>query len=321
MPGYSGKVFTLAAGKQTAKGTPQTTPVYKTGVLAGNVETKRGLAQLAETDVSAQHGESVVVSSRIEGDPEFYLRPEDAGFWGFLLMGADAVTGTGPYVHTLTMALAAPYATLYRAFHSTVLVDRFEDCRVARASFKGQAGGILTVQPTIQGLKTTFGQTDPVLAKLTSLPYVYPQVTATRGGSAPGTVESFEVIYDWGQDFFQADKQYEPFDAIRKLLSITGTMTLLFQSDADHRSFHTNASGGTANSGTLFTESLSIKASADANTYVEHNMALVEYTEYSVQPNASGDAIRVVMPFRAHPNFATPASYGKIVVGNTVASY
>jgi hypothetical protein len=321
MSGFSGKVFTLGAGKQTAKGTPQTTPAFKVGLVGGNVESKRGLAQLGETDVSAQHGESVVVSERVEGDPEIYARPDDAGFWAFLLMGADAVTGAGPYVHTLTMALNAPYATLYRALHSTVLVDRFEDCRVGRATFRGQAGGILSIQLGIQGGKTTYGQTDPVLAKETAVPFVYPQVTVTRGGSAPGTVESFDMTYDWGQDFFQADKQYEPQDVIRKVLSITGTMTILFESDADHRKFHTGASGGTTTSGSLFTESMVIHAEKDAATYIEHNMALVEYQEYSVGPNAAGDAIRVVMPFRAKPNFATPASYGKIVVGNTKPSY
>src|SRR3954449_11830594 len=96
MAGVAGNAATLAVGKQTAKGTPQTTPAFKLKFTGGDIAPARQIIQLAETDASRQARASVVVGSRGPRAPNHYLRPADFGMLAYAVMGANADSGTTP---------------------------------------------------------------------------------------------------------------------------------------------------------------------------------------------------------------------------------
>lgn len=320
MPAVSGNVVTLAVGKQTAKGTPQATPTYKLKLTGGDIDPKRQIIQLAETDATRQQGKSVVVGASIDGSPEFYVRPDDFGLLGYAAMGAIATTGTTDKTHTITPANSGIYLTIYKAIGSTILVDQYSDVRVTALRLRGSAGGVLTCSVELMGLNAVFGATDPVLAVVTQDPLVYPQVTVTKGGAAPGTIESFELNIVNNGVLLQGDKQLTPYEYVWGELEVFGTMTMLFESDSDYRKFHTGTAGGTAFSQDIFTETLSIKAAKSATLSIEAVMAGIAYTEYPVPPDPSGAPIRVAAGFRSQPQAAI-ADYLKLIVMNQVVSY
>lgn len=324
MAGVSGNFYTLAIGKQTAKGVPQTTPTYKLKVTAGDISPIRDEITLSETDANRQQGKTVIVGAKIEGSPDFYCRPDDLGLLNYGVMGANADSGTNPnYIHTATMlnSGALPYFTIYKAIGSTVLVDRYSDCRIGGMKVKGQAGQPLSVSLDVAGISALLGQTDPVLTPVTQDPLVYPQVTVRKGGGYPATVESFEIDISNGMQPLQGDGSIFPYDIVPGELTVSGTMTLLFETDADYRAFHTGSAVGTVPTTTLFTQDLTIVATVNANLLAQWRFASVAYTAYPVAPDPGGAPIRVAIGWRSVPDAAVLANYCELTTRNAIASY
>jgi hypothetical protein len=321
MPAVAGNAWTMAVGKQVAKGTPQTTPTYKLKAVSGDVTPRRDILTLAETDASRQAGAQVVVGAGVEGTTEHYLRPDEFGLIAYMAMGGNADTGTGPnYTHTATAAASAPYATLFKAINVTSLVDRYADCRIGSLTVRGATGGALTYSATWMGLTALLGSTDPVLAASTQTPLVYPNVTVTKGGSAASIVDSFEITINQNPTLIQGDTGLSASEIVWGRFEVSGTMSILFESDADYRAFHTGTTGGTSPASTIFAEALTILAEVNANLSVSFVMTEIEYTDYPVASNTDGTPIRVSAGFRAKPQ-ATIANTLSIVTKNTVATY
>jgi hypothetical protein len=319
MPAVSGNVVTLGIAKQTVKGTPAASPTYKLKLTGGDIAPVREIIQLAETDATRQQGKNMVVSSRVEGSPEFYVRPTDFALLAYFALGAVSTSGASDYTHTITPANAGPYFTLWKAIGGSVLVDQYSDCRITGLRIRGQAGQPLTCGIDVVGLVALLGQTDPVLAPVTQDPLVYPQVTVTKGGAAPGTVESFEINYANNGVTLQGDKQLNPYEYVWGELAVSGTLTMLFESDATYRAFHTGSTSGTVPSTTIFSETLSILAQASATLSVEAVMAAVAYDAYPVPPDPGGAPIRVAAGFRSQPAAAI-GDYAKLIVKNQTAT-
>lgn len=321
MPAVSGNKHTLAFGKQTGKGSPAATALYKLKPTAGDIDGVPQRFQLAESDSSRQGGKTVVVGHRVAGAPEFYLRPSDAGLLLYALFGAIVTSGAGAdKTHDLTPADSGPYLTCWRALGGSIAVSKFSDIRVTGARIRGQAGQPIVGAFDMAGLKSVFGATDDVAAPVTETPFVYPEITVTKAGAAPGTIESFELNIANNGEFIQGDKQLEPHDYVWGELGVSGTMVVLFESDADYRAFQTGTAVGTGPSKTLYTETLSIKAERSATQSIEFIMNGISHAEYPLSGDPGGAPIRVAIGFRAEPQ-ASIDSYIKAVVKNQVVSY
>ena len=323
MTGVSGNVYTLAIGKQTAKGVPQTTPTYKLKVTGGDISPNRQEIQLNETDATRQQGKTLIVGSGIAGSPDFYVRPDDFGLLAYGLLGANANSGTAVnYIHTATMINSGslPYFTIYKAIGNTVLVDRYSDCVIQSMKVSGQAGGALSVSCEIAGLSALLGQTDPVLAVVSQDPLVYPQVIVQKGGQTPGQCESFEININNNAGPLNGDNSLTPYDIVPGQLDVSGTMTMLFNDDTDYRAFHTGTTTGTALGTTLFTQPLTIIAQSTANLLCQFRFANVAYTAYPVAPDPGGAPIKVAIGWRVMPD-PVLANYCEITTKNAVATY
>ena len=320
MPGHAGNYFTMALGKQAGKGTPQTTPKFKTRVTGGFIRPDRQIEELQETDNSRQARPTVVVGSRVGGSVSHYLRADEYSLMALGAMGANVTSGAGPYTHTASMSAAAPYFTIYEAFDGTALVNRYVDCRITRQVIRGQVGGIITVENTWAGITATFGETDPVLAPSTIVPLLWPHVTVTIGGSAAAVVSEFEITIDNGGEYIEGDVGMEPVDYVFGRWLVTGSLVVLFEDDATFRAFHSGSPAGTAPTSTIFTESMNIVAERSAtDDRVEWDMAGVEYQTYEIQADPGGSPIRVPMAFRAKAQPAV-ADTLEVITKNLVAT-
>lgn len=320
MAGHSGQFFTLAIGRQTAKGTAQTTPKFKLRLTGGIVVPDPQVIDLPETDSSIQRSRAVKVGQLVGGAIEGFVRSDEFSFLAYGALGANSTTGAGPYTHTATGSNASPYFTLYPAYDSTALVDRYVDCRITDLIFRGGSGQALSYSATFLGLTATHGETDPASpAPSTVEPLVYPHVTVTLGGSTTDIVTAFELTSAKVTNAIQGDTGMSASDVVHGRWGVTGFLDVLFETDAAWRKWLTGSSSGTAASQTLFTEALTITATRSASDEVSAVMTLVELRRIGLQPNPAGEPLTFRYEFSAQPQ-ATIANTLSIVSKNSVAT-
>ena len=320
MAGHAGNFFTAAIGRQSAKGTPQTTPKFKLRVTGGVVVPDVQILDLPETDSSIQRSRAVKVGSLVGGALEGFVRADEFAFLAYLHMGAVSTTGAGPYTHTITAAAQLPYATIYNAFDSTALVERLADCRITELSVAGGAGQALSYGAAVLGLVGLEGQTDPVLSPSTFEPLVYPNVTVTFDGATTDIVEAFTLRSTRTAQVIMGDTGMTASDSVTGRWGVEGTLRVLFETDAIWRDWLTGSTSGTTHSQTLNTVALNIVASRDAsNDAVSFDANAVEIRKVALVPDPSGNPLFYDIEWSAYPD-ATIANTLEIVAKNTTAS-
>jgi hypothetical protein len=321
MTAHSGQFYTLAAGVQSAKGTPQATPAFKLRITGGAVLPDPTVIDLPETDGSIQRSKSAKVGQAISGAIEGMWRSDEIGWLARAHLGTSGDSGAGPYTHTATAATQLPYLTLFSAYDTTALVDRYSDCRLTELTLRGQGQQALSYSAGFMGLIALMGSTDPVLTPSANDPLVYPHVTVTLGGATTDIVEAFEVTSSRAMEVIYGDTGMAASDVAGGRWGVTGQLTILFESDAKHRAWLTNNTSGTATSPVLYTEALTILAEASAtDDSVSMAMTAVELRKVGMEPDPSGGALRFTYEFSAEPQ-ATIANTFSIVTKNNVTTY
>lgn len=304
---FPGNRRTLYVGLQTAKGTPQTTPTLKLRVRNFQKGEVRQKIELEETDSSTQDGESVVVGVGPSFSFELYTRPSEIDLLLYALLGVNADTGTTPnFTHTQSPAIVMPYLTIFEA-EPGVWCNRWSDVRLPLGVFRGGAGQALTANFGAEALDFLAGVTEPTAPAnpVSELPFIYPEVTNTLAGSAPGTVDEFELSIARGGGRAQGDIGFKSQDYIPGKLVVSGSITKFNPSDAtgdDYmRAVDVGSKAGTAPTGDIYTESLNIKAVRNANLSLEFDMDEVEYTTRQADPRTDGSPLIEVLSFRTPP--------------------
>jgi len=319
MPGHAGNFFTSAIGKQSALATAQATPKFKLRVTGGVVAPDVQVLELPETDSSIQRSRSVKVGSLIGGALEGFVRSDEIAFLWYLHMGAVSVGGSSPYTHTITAAAQLPYATLYNAFDATALVSRMMDCRLTELSVSGGAGQALSYSAAVMGLSGLEGETDPALAVSTVEPLVYPNVTVTFDGATTDIVEAFTINSQRAAQVVQGDTGMAASDSVTGRWGVTGTLRILFQTDAIWRDYLTGSTTGTAHSQALNTVALNILASRSVSDEVSFDSDLVEIRKVTLVPDPAGNPLFYDIEWAAFPD-PTIANTFTVVAKNLIAS-
>lgn len=318
----AGNSWTLTTGIQTAQGTPNTVGHMKQRYTGGfGPRGVRNTIELAETDASRMASDPVVVSLRAEGESEHYLRPDEFHRDAHLLLGQTSSTGAGNFTHTATPTASgsAAFATLFRTLNATTLVDEYTDCQISSMTIRGGAEQAITYTKSWLGLASIFGATDPVIAASSSSPYVYPEVTVTKNSVTTDIVTSFELTISQNRTLVVGDNGLAASAVVAGRIECTGSLTILFQSDADWRAFQTGSTSGTTPGTTLFVQPLTILLTRDANTSVSLQMTNIIATAYDPPGNTDGGPISVGLDFRSQRQ-ATLAAYITIVTKNQIAT-
>jgi hypothetical protein len=313
------------AAKQSAKGSVATVAAattYKNPFTGGNIGPVRNTDNLAETDANRDRGTTYVVSSGVEGSPEFYARDASAGAWLFWALGADAPTGTMPnFTHVLTPANTLPYITVWRNISAT-LYEQYKDCKVSSLTFSADTGGPLTISANVQGLSSTRLAADPDNTGLAPLAnaavYNFNEATVTLGGGATSLVSSFELTIENNVTRQQTDA-VEPYDVVEGVREVSLGFDLIFENLTEYNNFHyASQAAGTAVSNTVYTTSALFSFDKGANNSIAFNLPSIAYEEFPVEPNAGGDPITVAVRAVAQRG-ASPVVTA--TVKNQVATY
>ncbi len=322
MAGIKGNVTWVMAAKQSVKGTAATTSAtttYKMPLTGGNIGPTRSIENLSETDSSRDRGISYVSQTAVEGAPEFYGRDASIGFWLHKVLGADAVTGTTNYVHTITPSNTLPYITAWRDL-GDLLYEEYRDCKVGSLTISAEAGSPMTVSAGIQGLRATRLTVSPdnatPIAVDAGAVYSYNDCTVTLGGGATALVRSFELTIENNLSLQQTDDSI-PYDVVEGTREISLGFDLIFEDLTEYNKFHYGGAAGTAVSPTIFTTSAVFDFSKGANNGIAFNLPSIAYEEFAPEPDPGGDPVVVSVRAVAQRN----ASILTATVKNQIALY
>lgn len=323
MAGLRGNTAWLMFAKQTAKGTPATPAVantFKVPFTGGSINPTREIDQLAETDSSRNVGISFTKTGGVDGTPECYVRDASVGALLFYALGADAVTGTTNFVHTITPANTIPYVTFWRDIADT-LFEQYSDCKISNLTISTTAGSPLTAAVTVNGLASTRLTADPSLSPViplaSSYVYNYNDATVQLGGGATALVGSFELAIENNVTRQQTDA-FVPYDNIAGQLEVSLSFDLIFETLDEYNKFHYGSISGTTQSSSIYTTSADFQFDNGANNQVKFTLPSIAYQEFPVDPNTGGDPIVVSVRAIAQRG-ASPVLTA--VVKNQIARY
>lgn len=299
----------LYVGTQSVKGTPQTTPTKAFRVSDFSPNPTRQQITLAETDATTQQPSDVVVGYQPGFSFKCYLRPTNAALLFKSLLGTNGDSGAGPnYTHTQSAALTTPYLTVYEV-EPSVWANQYVDCRVTQIQLDMQAGGAIEATVTVEALSFNGGATPPGSpAAGSDLPYVYPEILVTRAGANPGTASQVSIIIARNGSRAQGDNGFGSLDYVNGLFSISGQITKYADTDADRRRVDTGTAAGTALTTTIYSETLEIKATRDANTSLDIAIAAASYPTNVAAVDTSGNPLAEVLGFRSLPQTTLAAN-------------
>lgn len=312
------------AQKQTGKGVAATVDpdlAYKNPFSGGSIAPARTTDNLSETDASRYQGVTYVVSSGVEGSPEFYVRDASIGFWLWAALGSDAVTGADPnYSHVITPASTLPYITVWRNIADT-LFEQYTDCKVGTLTVSAEAGAPLTATAAIQGAVATRLTADPSVADAIPLAneqvYNFNNASVQLSGGATSYVRSFELTIENNVSRQQTD-DVSPFDVTEGLQTVSLGFDLIFANLDEYNSFHYGSAAGVTTSPDIYTTEALFTFDLGADNSVAFNLPSIAYEEFPIDPNPGGDpivaSVRAVAQRGASPVVTA-------TVANQVATY
>ena len=212
MPLLEPNFYALWAGKQTAKGTPQATPIHRMVQVAGDFNMPRDDGQENWSDLTKYGNRTDWINSLLgNGEPGIEATPSELAFLLWIFHGAETVTPiTGPPAaqkHTFTPAVGrGHYATFYsRVGQSVVRRQQHNDCLITRVQVEGStANKAVRVTPRILSLDPgVIFTSDPTQALPTDKSFLY------TDGVGTFTIDS--VVFAGQSQFqFTIDDAWEP---------------------------------------------------------------------------------------------------------------
>lgn len=283
----------IYAAKQTAKGTPNTTPTEVFPLSGdGAMNPNRAIIQLPETDASSQRSDSVVVGSSPGGTWTGWLRAKQFKMLAEGIMGATAGTPTA----TATPTKVLPYYTIFDVIPGVQCTQyndvRFSSLQIGSTSLQGATYSLEAV-----ALSAILNAAEPSLALPTDTKYSHSYLTVTVGGSAPGTHDSVQITINRNVSLLRGDLGLAIYDSHPGLFEVTGQFSRIYTNDDDYNKVHGGSAGATTLTRTVFAETLSVLYAEDATHSIELVSSGIEYTEITEPVNVDGSPIVETLVF------------------------
>jgi hypothetical protein len=206
VPTYRQNDTIIGIGKQSAKGTPQTTPDVQLWLAANSVIAP----DIVKNDIVETHGSPIPLDAFIssiegKGDTAHYVMPISIGYLLNAILGRDTKTGAGdPWTHTIDWGaapgpVAQPYYTiLVSSFGS--LYQMYVDCRLSHLKIEGKSHEMLIATATWAGGVPQFKTSTTLVAasveKTNRTRFADGTATLKFGGSAIPLPSSFTFDID-----------------------------------------------------------------------------------------------------------------------------
>ncbi len=207
MAGIPSNIGWIAMAKQTAKGSAASAPTVKLLVRSGGIGPQKGTSRYETTDIGRAPGGMFVNNVGVQGAFECYAEPGAMALLWYLLLGANADAGAGPYTHTATPSTDIPYCTIWDSTGGT-LTEKYVDCKIGSLTLSGDAGNPLIVSiDNVFGLAATYADTGAdALAALAPAGYLFYEAQgAFKYDTVAQTTHRFSMTFDNNLSPYQAD--------------------------------------------------------------------------------------------------------------------
>lgn len=290
----------LAAGRQSAVGTPAAAAKHMWGFAGGNVQPERVFESLQETDSDRDPGASYVSRVGVAGTPEIYVRDASVDFWLAAALGAVADSGTTNFTHQITPSNTLPSLTVWRMLGG-LLWERFTDVMVNELVIRAEAGQPLMVAVDLIGITPDRLTTDPStgwsgVSIESGTVMTYNDATVTLGGTGSTRVSGFELTITNNVQGRQVDDvKYGDLVPGQREVSLSFDYLQPANNLDEHNKFHYGSISGTTVSSALYTTDLVFSFDKGANNQVLLDINSFAYEEFPLEPQPDGSAVTVAV--------------------------
>lgn len=299
MSGISGRIGTFAIGRQSVKGTPAAAPTSRflmSGAPSLAPIKERG--RFVMTDSGRDPGPGYTSRLGVEGDVPLYMHPDGFAMLAAGVLGANADSGAAdPWTHIATPANDGMWFTCWRQVGNQIF-ERFDDCKLNSLRVEGDAGSPLMLNLNIVGIKSTFLASDPVLAALTSSPYIYPEAAGRlKIDTVAQPIDKIAFEITNGMSAYQAD-DYKPQDIDPGAREISLSLGIRFTGATafpKYRDFFYNGDAGVDLSPVVGSHAFEMQffRQTTPERSVKIELPNVTYAGVPVQPDPAGSPIYI----------------------------
>lgn len=195
-----GGIADLSFAVQSAKGTAAASAAYRTYLAGGGLGPVRAIATLDDRDTTGFAQRVGAPTRYVDGEPEIFARPEPLGLWLYGALGAKAVSGAGPFTHTITPSATLPWLTFWRMLANGLLVEQFVDCKIASLRIKSSAGSPLRVSARVLSGISRRRSANQVTTVTTSAPFEHRHGSGALkvNGAAVSAISDVDILIDNG---------------------------------------------------------------------------------------------------------------------------
>lgn len=253
----------VGVAKQTARGTLAANPTFAHGLTGGgpiNVEPKQSALDVTAGTRARSNvvRESVAAGGEIQAPT--YLSA--LGLYLLAALGADTVTGTGPYVHTFSLADLPYLSVFFKGIDSTI--EAIRDCKVDELTLKWDNSKPLQLSVkydgTVFSYPATFTPTTDLSGSESFLTPVGGTFQTDPIGStlAAARVTKGEIKIKNNLGAVDPSNSVEAYDQVEGAHDVTLKLTIVPDDLADFRKTVTGTAAGTAVTGNVPVGSLSL---------------------------------------------------------------
>lgn len=282
--------------KQTAKGTPNSTPTYGLGVRGGST---------LMVDVN-QESDAITFATRISPDEnrlavtpgasvQTRLWPRSGPLLLYGVLGAINTSGAGPFTHVLTPAADLPYLTLFGRLDAEY--HEIRDCKIDSLTISWSERSPLEVEYTAMGISTSLYRSawTPTNDESGQTRFIPPggtfklhgrSATAAEAPITGGTITISNNLVP-----IPLSKSVFPDDVFPAEQVLECSFTTMPNDTTEWRRWLTDADAGTSPSAQPVFGSFDVKFVIDANTDLQIVSTRVAYTgDYPEADPAGGPA-------------------------------
>jgi hypothetical protein len=256
MPLLESNYYALWLGKQSAKGTPNTTPGKRAIMVGGNLTSARDDGEENYSDLTKYGNRTDWVNSLVgSGEPALEATPDELAYVLWLMHGAEAVTAltavTGPpavpamsrHRFTPTTSIGHYFTAFLRVGSTALRRHQFNDCLITRVAIEAStANKAVRVTPRVLSLDpSVIYSADPAAALPTDRPFLHTDLGVNAGTVTDGSMTidgvTFRGLTQWNMTIDDAwEPVYgdttTPYDLQQGSPSVTCGATLLLDASA-----------------------------------------------------------------------------------------
>jgi hypothetical protein len=232
-------------------------------------------------------------------------------------IGTDAVTGAGPYVHTISQANLLPSLTVEKVLGDYQSLQ-FAGCKVNKLSVKAPVGDQpVTVTADLMGQSVAVMDTPTAISVTNEIPFVFAEAAVTLFTHARADVTNVQIDIENGvKETYTYSGQHGPSFLTPVTLHVSGTFDVVWSS-------LDNATYGDFNSmenGTLGALALSFTHPGGGGYSVALNMPQVALSKYANDVKLE-DVIMSSISFEGSKNLTSGYSIGAVVTNGVSTHY